>query len=156
MPEDVSAGSDGNYGSLRIDSAAGDDCTGTVGLDDLVFHRLSLPPEELAACWDTAAAACATMKLEDMIFRQTKLPPDEFSAGRNGDYIWRDLWSAPSVCNRPVTGSHGFGSSHRLEQCCLWLAALPFRWMANAEVPLSHHLLPAVSRRTSQECDTLS
>ena len=81
-----------------------------------------------------------------MIFRHTNLPPDEFSARRNGDYIWRDLWTGPSVCNRPVAGSHGFGSSNRLEQCCLWLAALPFRRMGNAEVLLSHHLLPTVSR----------
>ena len=151
-PEDVSTGCDGKYGSLQIDSAAAE--SGAVELDDLIFRRLSFPPEEFAAGWDTAAAACGAVKLDDMIFRRTNLPPDEFSAGRNGHYIWRDLWTGPSVCNRPVTGSHGFGSSHRLEQCCLWLAALPFCWMGNAEVPLSHHLLPAVSRRTSQEGET--
>ena len=50
-----------------------------------------------------------------------------------------DLWTEPSVCNRPVTGSHGFGSSHRLEQCCRWLAAL--HRIENVEVPLSHRLL---------------
>ena len=42
-PEDVSAGSDGNYGSLRIDSAEVDYGTGAVGLDDLIFRRLSFP-----------------------------------------------------------------------------------------------------------------
>ena len=52
-----------------------------------------------------------------------------------------------------MTGSLFLGSSHRLGRCCLWLAALPFRWTGSAEVPLSHHLLPAVSRRTSQEDD---
>ena len=137
-PEDVSAGGDGNYGSLRIDSAMVDYGTGAVGLDDLVFRRLSFPPEEFAAC--------DMMKLDDMIFRRTNLPPDEFSAGRNGDYIWRDLWTGPSVCNRPVTGSHGFGSSQRLGRCCLWLAALPVRWKGSAEVPQCHLLTPLVSR----------
>ena len=119
---------------------------------DLIFRRLSFPPEEFAAGWDAATAACGTVKLDDMIFRRTTLPPHEFSAGRNGDCIWRDLWTEPSVCNRPVTESHGFGSSHRLEQCCLWLAALHFHRMGNA-VPLSHHLLPAVNRQTSQKGD---
>ena len=57
QPEDVSAGSDGNYDSLKIDSAAVDYGTGAVGLDDLIFRRLSFPPEEFAAGWDTAAAA---------------------------------------------------------------------------------------------------
>ena len=52
-----------------------------------------VPPEEFATGWDTAAAACGAVKLDDMIVRQTNLPPDEFSAGRNGDYKWRDLWT---------------------------------------------------------------
>ena len=139
-PEDVSAGRDGHYGSFKIDSAVVDFGTGAVGLDDLILRRLSFPPEEFAAGWDTAAAACDAMKLDDMIFRRTNLPPDEFSAGRNGDYIWRDLWTRPSVCNRPVTGPHGFGSSQRLGRCCLWLAALPVRWKGRAEVPQCHLL----------------
>ena len=150
-PENDSAGCDGTYGSPKLDSAAAD--SGAVSLDDLTFRQLSFLPEEFAAGWDAAAAACGAVKQDDLIFRRTNLPPHEFSAWRNGDYIWRDLWTRPSVCNRPVTGSHGFGSSRRLEQCCLWLAALPFRRMGNAEVPRSHHLLPAVSRRTSQEGD---
>ena len=86
------------------------------------------------------------MKLDDMIVSRTNLPPDEFSAGRNDDYIWRDLWTRPSICNRPVTGSHGFGSSQRLGRCCLWLSALPVRWKGSAEVPQCHHLAPLVSR----------
>ena len=84
------------------------------------------------------------MKFAVIIFRRTKLPLDEFSAGRNGDYIWHDLGTEPSVCNRPVTGSHGFGSSHRLGQWCLWFAALHFHRIENAEVPLSLHLLLVV------------
>ena len=52
----------------------------------------------------------------------------------------------PSVCNRPVTGSHGFGSSQRLGRCCLWLAALPVRRKGSAEVPQCHLLTPLVSR----------
>ena len=93
------------------DSVAYD--TGTVGLDDLIFCRLSLSPEECAGGRNAAADA---MKFAVMIFRRTKLPPDEFSARRNSDYIWHDLGTEPSVCNRPVTGSHGFGSSHILER----------------------------------------
>ena len=94
-------------------------------MNDLIFRRLSFPSEEFAAGWNTAVDACHAMKIGD-------LPPDEFSAGRNGDYIWRDLWTEPSVCNRPVTGSHGFGSSHRPERCCLWLAAFPVRGSCNS------------------------
>ena len=44
-PEEVSAGRDGNYGSLKIDSAAVDYGTGAVGLDDLIFRRTNLPPD---------------------------------------------------------------------------------------------------------------
>ena len=143
-PENDSASRDGNYGSPKIDSTAAD--SGAVEVDDLIFRRLSFPPEEFAAGWDTAAVACGAVKLDDMIFRHTNLPPDEFSAGRNGDYIWRDLWTGPSVCNRPVTGSHGFGSSQRLGRCCLWLAALPVRGKGSAEVPQCHLLTPLVSR----------
>ena len=94
-----------------------------------------------------------TVELDDLIFRRTSFPPDELSAGRNGDYIWRDLWTGLSVCNRSVTGSLAFGSSHGLGRCCLWLAALPFRWIGSAEVPLYHHLLPAVSRSASHEVE---
>ena len=63
---------------------------------------------------------------------------------RNGGYIWHDLGTEPSVCNRPVTESHGFGSSHRLGQCCLWFAALHVDRIEYAEVPLSLHLLLVV------------
>ena len=45
-----------------------------------------------------------------------------------------------------MTGSHGFGSSQRLGRCCLWLAALPFRWIGSAEIPQCHHLAPLVSK----------
>ena len=89
------------------------------------------------------------MKIGDMIFRHTNLPPDEFSAGRNGDYILRDLWTEPSVCNRPVTGSHSFGSSHRLERCCLWRATVPggdLRSLCPVEFPRCHLRTPLVSR----------
>ena len=41
-PEEVSAGRDGNYGSLKIDSAEVDYGTGAVGLDDLIFRRTNL------------------------------------------------------------------------------------------------------------------
>ena len=149
-PENDSAGCDGTYGSPKLDSAAAD--SGAVGLDDLTFRWLSFPPEEFAAGWDAAAAACGAVKQNDLIFRRTNSPPDEFSAGRNGDYIWRDLWTRPSVCNRPVTGSHGFGSSQRLGRCCLWLAALPVRGKGSAELPQCYLLTPLVSR-ASYELD---
>ena len=96
-PENDSAGCDGTYGSPKLDSAAAD--SGAVRLDDLTFRRLSFPPEEFATGWDAAAVA-----------------------RRNGDYIWRDRWTRPSVCARLVTGSlrcghhHGLLSFHCLER----------------------------------------
>ena len=113
-----------------------------VELYDLTFRRPGFPPEEVPAGDDT----CGVAMLNELIFRRTSFPPHDLSAGRDGDYIWRDLWTGLSVCNRPVTGSPTFGSSHRLEQCCLWLAALPLRWIGSAEVPLCHHLVRLVSR----------
>ena len=89
----------------------------------------------------------------DLIFRRTSFPLDDLSAGRDRDYIWRDLLTGLSVCNRSVTGSLTFGSSHRLGRCCLWLASLPFRWIGSAEVPLCHHLHLAVSRSESHEVE---
>ena len=70
-------------GFSQVDSATAD--SGAVEMDDLIFRRLSLPPEdvsagcdgnygwlsfppeEFAARWDTAAAACGAVKLDDMI-----------------------------------------------------------------------------------------
>ena len=152
-------------GCPQLDSVAAD--CGAVELIDLIVHRTSFPPDELSAgcdriytidcntVWgfphiDSAAADCGAV---DLIFRRTSFPPDDLSAGRNGEYIWRDLWTGPSVCNRSVTGSLTFGSSQRLGRCCLWLAALPFCWIGSAEVPLCHHLLPAVSRSASHEVE---
>ena len=97
-----------NYGSPKIDSAA-------VELDDLIFRRPNLPPEDVSAGCDgnygslkidSAVVDYGTgaVGLDDLIFRHTNLPPNEFSARRNGDYIWRDLWTGPSVCNRSVIG----------------------------------------------------
>ena len=103
--EDVSAGRDGKYGLPKIDCAAADSGAvelndlifrrlslppeddsaavdydrGTVGLDDLIFRQLSFPLEEFAAGWDAAMAAGGAVKLDDMIFRLTNLPPDYIS-----------------------------------------------------------------------------
>ena len=96
------------WGSPRMNSAVVD-CN-TVKNNDLIFRRLSLPPEELSAGLDgnygfpkidSAAVDYGTgaVGLDDLIFCRTNLPPDVFSAERNGDYIWRDLWTGPSVCN---------------------------------------------------------
>ena len=126
-PEEVSAGLDGTDDFPVTDCAAAD--SGGDDMNDLIFRQLSLPPADDSA---SVAYDTGTMGLDDlifrrlslsntaadvrefavMIFRRTKLLPDEFSAG---DYIWHDLGTEPSVCNRPVTGSHVFGSSHRLE-----------------------------------------
>ena len=151
----------------------GDTCD-VVMLDDLISRHTSFPPDELSAgrdgiyttdcntlrgfphlesAVDAAAADCSAVELVDLIVRRTIFPPDDLSAGRDRDYIWRDLWTGPSVCNRSVTGSLTFGSSQRLGRCCLWLAALPFRWIGSAEVPLCHHLLPAVTRNASHEVE---
>ena len=48
------------WGFPQVDSAAAD--SGVVELDDLNFRRLSFPPEEFAAGWDTATAACGAVK----------------------------------------------------------------------------------------------
>ena len=109
--------------------------------------------------WDDVTAALQLLSHLDgdalnvvaLMFRNTHLPQDEFSAERNGDYIWRNIWTGLSVCNRSVTGSLPFGSSHILGRCCLWLAGLPFRLIGSAGVPLRHHLLLAVSRSESHE-----
>ena len=145
---------------------------GAVGLDDLIFRQTSFPPNDYSAgcdqtymedysivrgfphlesAVDAVAADCGAVELVDLIVRSMSFPPDDLSAGRDGDYIWRDLWTGPSVCNRSVTGSLTFGSSQRLGRC--WQAALPFRWIGSAEVPLCHHLLPAVSSSASHEVE---
>ena len=111
-PEEVSARLDETNDFPETDCAAAD--SGAADMNGLIFRGLSLSPEECVGGRNTAADV---MKFAVMIFCRTKLPPDEFSAGRNGGYIWHDLGTEPSVCNRPVTGSHGFGSSHRLGQC---------------------------------------
>ena len=140
-PENVSAGLDRKYDSTRIDSAA-------VELNYLLYRRLSSPPEEIAVDGETAAVACGSVQQDDTIFRHTNWPPDEFAAGRNDDYIGRDLWTGPSVCIQPVTGSLDFGSSQRLGRYYLWRAAFPSRGIESAEVPLIPLLLLVVSGKT--------
>ena len=128
-------------GFPQIDSAAATD--GAVELDDT---------EDYSIVWgfphiDSAVVDYGTgaVELDDLIFRRTSFPPDELSARSVGDYIWLNLRTGLSVRNRSVTGSLAFGSSQRLGRCCLWLAALPFRWIGSADVPLCHHLLLTVS-----------
>ena len=112
--EDVSAGRDGNYGTLKIDSTVVDYGTGAVGLDDLIFRRLSFLPEEFGGGWDVVMVVCDAMKFDDMNFRRTSFPLDELSAGRDGDYTWLNSGTGLSVCARLVTGSLRFGHPHRL------------------------------------------
>ena len=132
-PEEVSAGLDGTNNFPETDCATadsgaahmnnlifrlpGDDSatvdydTGAVGLDDLVFCRLSFPPDGFAGEEDPAVDAGDAMTIGDMIVRSTKLLPNEFSAGWNGDYIWLNSGTSLSVCAIPVTGSLRFGHS---------------------------------------------
>ena len=71
------------------DISAAVDCN-TIELNDLIFHRLSLPPEDVSA-WrdgnygspkiDSAAADSGAVELDDLIFRRLSfprknLPPD--------------------------------------------------------------------------------
>ena len=58
-------------------------------------------------------------------FRRPDPTPVVYATGRNGVYIRSNTGTVPSVCNKPVTGSHSLGSSHRLGRCCLWWTALP-------------------------------
>ena len=176
-PHDCSAWCDQTYtedcsivrGFPHLESAvdaAVADC-GAVELVDLIVRRTSFPPDELSAGRDRIytidcntvwgfphiASATADCGAVDLIFRHTSFPPDDLSTGRDRDYIWRDLWTDPSIYNQSVTGSLTFGSSQRLGRCCLWLAALPFRWIGSAEVPLCHHPLPGVSRSASHKVE---
>ena len=109
----------------QIDSATAD--FGADKLDDFIFRCTSFPPDELSAgsaviytedystVWgfphiDSAAVdyGVGAVELDDLIFRRTSFPPHELSARRNGDYIWRDMWTGLSVCNRSVTASLAF------------------------------------------------
>ena len=42
---------------------------------------------------NSATANCDAVELDDLIFHRTSFPPEELSAGRDGDYIWLDLWT---------------------------------------------------------------
>ena len=92
---------------------------------------------------DSAVVDCGAVELDDLNFRWTSFPPDEYSAGREGDYIWLAPLVGLSVRARSVTESLPFGSPHRLVRSCLCLAALSFRWIVSADVPLCHHLVSA-------------
>ena len=139
--ENVSVGLDGKYDSTKTDSAV-------VELNDLLCRRLSFPPKKFVAD--------GSVQQDITIFRRTDCPPDDFAAGRIGDYIRRNLWTVPSVCNEPVTGSHAFGSSRRLGRCCLWWAALPSHGIGSAEVPLILLLLLAVGSDELHEVTLLN
>ena len=125
---DVSAERDMKYVSvsancINVDSAAAEP-------NDLFCRRLSLPPNIVAA------DVCGSVQKHITLFRRTDWTPDDFAAGRNDDYIKSNLWTVPSVCKEPVTGSHALGSSQRPGRCCLWWAVLPSHGIGSAEVPL--------------------
>ena len=123
------------------DISAAVDCN-AVELDDLIFRRLSFPPEDVSAGRDgnygspkidSATADSGAVELDDLIFRRLSFPPEEFATGwytaaavcravklddmifgRDGDYIWLNSGTGLSVCARPVTGSLHFGHPHGL------------------------------------------
>ena len=82
-------------------------------------------------CWtvggcpqlDSAAADCGRVEMIDLIVRRKSFPPDELSAGRDRIYT--------------IDCSTVWGFPH----------------IDSAEVPLCHHLLPAVSRSISHEVE---
>ena len=109
----------------QLDSAAVD--CGAVGLDDLIFRRTSFPPNDYSAgcdqtytedysivrgfphlesAVDAAAADCGTVELVDLIVRRMSFPPDDLSAGRDGDYIWKDLWTSSSASHEVEAPFH--------------------------------------------------
>ena len=62
----------------------------TVELNDLIFRRLSLPPENDSAGRDGKYGSpkidSAAVELDDLIFRRLNLPPEDVSAGCDGNY----------------------------------------------------------------------
>ena len=155
------------WGSPQLDSAAAD--CGAVGLDDLIFRRMSFPPDELSAGRDriymtdcntvwgfphivSATADCGADELDDFICRRTNCPPDELSAGRDGDYIWLDLWTDLAVCARSVTGSLRFGHPHGLVYSCFCSTVLSIRYLECVDVSQDRHCRTTVVRITPDIC----
>ena len=108
---------------IKIDSAASEP------YDHLCCRRM-LPPNR------AVSEDGGSVHKHITFFRRTDPTPEVFAAGRNGGYIRSNIWTMPSVCNEPVTGSQALGSSQRLERCCLWWAALPSHGIGSAEVTL--------------------
>ena len=108
---------------INVDSAASEPY-------DHLCRRQIFPPNR------TVAEAGGSVHKHITFFRRTDPTLEVFAAGRNDDYIRSNIWTVPSVCNEPVTGSQALGSSHRLGRCCLWWAALPSHGIGSAEVTL--------------------
>ena len=68
------------------DISAAVDCN-AVEPNDLIFRRLSLPPEDVSAGRDgnygSPKIDSAAVELDDLILRRTSFPPEEFAAGWN-------------------------------------------------------------------------
>ena len=77
-PEEVSAGRDGTDDFPETDCAAAD--SGTADMNDLIFRRLSLPPNDDSATVDYDTGAVG---LDDLIFRWLSFPLEEFAGGGN-------------------------------------------------------------------------
>ena len=104
-------------------------------------YTASEPHDHLCRRWSLSpngavAEVGGSVQKHITFFRRTDPTPEVFGAGRNGDYIRSNIWTVPSVCNEPVTGSQALGSSHRLGRCCLWWAAFPSHGIGSAEVTL--------------------
>ena len=65
------------------------DCN-TVEPSDMIFLRLSLPPENVSAGYDENDGSpkidCAAVELNDLTFRRLRLPPGNVSVGHDGNY----------------------------------------------------------------------
>ena len=78
LPEEVSAGRDGMDDFPETDCAAAD--SGAAYMNDLIFRRLSFPPDDDSAAVDYDTGAVG---LDDLIFRRLGFRPDEFAGGGN-------------------------------------------------------------------------
>ena len=121
---------------------------------------------------DSAAADCGA---GDFIFRRTSFPQDELSVGRDGNYTedYSTVWGFPHIDSAVVAYGAGavelddwvtrfrIGSVPVVQWIDDWVTRyriFPETWtmlsMAGSpEVPLCHHLLPAVSRSASHEVE---
>ena len=89
----------------------------------------------------------SAVELDDLIFRRTSFLLDELSAGRDGDYVWLDLWT-----DLAVTGSLRFGHPHGLAYICFCLTCLSLRCLESVDVSQDRHCRTTVVRIMPDIC----